>query len=256
MKNKLIFSHERTEQYKANAKHYWNRTYEKEGYCASHNAGSLEKTIEVAQTEMDLFLFPTEEKCTRLYADRETVPIPTFGPSFFLHENVQKYLGDDLSHLTALEYGCGFMGRYSLAMADYFKKVHAIDVSAEAVKNARKFGSDRLNINYHVNNGVDLSFIEDGSVDFVFSNLVFQHIGNKEIIYSITEEISRVLKVGGIIRAEYSNSHDKKDVGHANPYSGNGFDCDELIAMYSECGLTTETITEDRYFMWITGVKK
>lgn len=110
-----------------------------------------------------------------------------------------------------LELGCG-VGRMTKALAERFDAVHATDVSAEMVEQARNYSHDLKNVRWEVTNGFDLSSIEDGSLDFAFSFLVFQHVPQKEIVLRNVAEMLRVLKSGGGFLFQY-NGETARSVG-------------------------------------------
>ncbi len=241
---------QRLSKYLNSVKRYWNETYEKEGFHAAHDAGNEEKTARIAKAEMAVFLDPTKESVDLLLADKVSNPDPTFGPNFINHPKVV----GDLKTMTALEYGCGYMGRYSVAMSEHFKQVIGVDVSEVAIDAAKQNAPP--NVSYLCTDGTNLSGVKDRSVDFVFSNLVFQHIGNKEIVVGLTKEISRVLKPGGQTLLEYGGSKDWKPTEWEHPYHGNGFTRGELFKMYLDAGLKTLAMTEYTTYIWVSGVKK
>jgi SAM-dependent methyltransferase len=98
---------------------------------------------------------------------------------------------------TMLELGCG-AGRMTSSFAGRFGNVIAFDVSAEMLHRARKLLSEASNITWVRGNGVDLSGAEDGSVDFVFSYLVLQHLPAEGLVRSYIREMFRVLRPGGL----------------------------------------------------------
>ncbi len=98
---------------------------------------------------------------------------------------------------TALEIGCG-IGRIARWMAADFEQYIGVDVSPEMVRKATSYGISRAT--FHAVSGADLRGIPAGSVDFVFSFAVFQHVPDKAAIFSYFAETARVLRHGGIFR--------------------------------------------------------
>jgi len=108
---------------------------------------------------------------------------------------------DALSKMRALDIGCG-TGRLSVAMAKYFGKVDGVDVSEDMIDIAKRDNKDISNVDFHINNGVDLSGIKNDVYDFVFSFIVFQHIPKRSIIKNYIKEIYRVLKPGSYMQVQ------------------------------------------------------
>ena len=81
---------------------------------------------------------------------------------------------------TMLELGCG-AGRMSRSFAREFDRVLAFDVSAEMLSRAQALNHDFENITWVEGNGYDMSNIANGSVQFLFSYLVLQHLPNDSI---------------------------------------------------------------------------
>lgn len=94
-----------------------------------------------------------------------------------------------------LEIGCG-LGRTSVHFARHFDQVNAIDISQAMIEQARKLNPPE-NIEFSPSTGRDLSEFGDGSFDFVFSYIVFQHIPDAEVIETYIREIGRVTRDGG-----------------------------------------------------------
>jgi SAM-dependent methyltransferase len=98
---------------------------------------------------------------------------------------------------TALEIGCG-IGRIARWMAEDFGQYIGVDVSPEMIRQASACGIPRAT--FQAVSGGDLAGIPSGSVDFVFSFAVFQHVPDKEAILNYFSETARVLRPGGIFR--------------------------------------------------------
>ncbi len=107
--------------------------------------------------------------------------------------------GKDPKQMRVLEIGCG-AGRTTQAFAGIFGEVHAIDVSSQMVKKARRALRGCPNAPVYKNNGLDLSVVPDVPFDFAFSYLVFQHIPNREIIESYIREVHRLLRPGALFK--------------------------------------------------------
>jgi FkbM family methyltransferase len=95
----------------------------------------------------------------------------------------------------ALDFGCG-AGRLSRALAEYFKRVIGVDVSASMIAAARELNADVSNIEFRENASPRIEGVADASVDFVFSHIVLQHIP-RTLALDYVAEFFRVLAPGG-----------------------------------------------------------
>lgn len=102
---------------------------------------------------------------------------------------------------TLLEVGCG-VGRLISRIAANIGvvKIIGVDIAENMIQFARKSLTDQRNIEFHVNTGADLSMLGDSSVHFAYSNDVFIHIADIEVVRSYFAELYRVLRPGGIFR--------------------------------------------------------
>jgi SAM-dependent methyltransferase len=97
----------------------------------------------------------------------------------------------------ALEIGCG-IGRIARWMAADFREYIGVDVSPEMIRKATSYGIP--NATFQAVSGADLRGVPTGSVDFVFSFAVFQHVPDQAVIFNYFAETARVLRHGGIFR--------------------------------------------------------
>jgi SAM-dependent methyltransferase len=104
----------------------------------------------------------------------------------------------------ALDIGCG-VGRLTRVLAERTAHVHAIDVSAEMLEQARELNSHLTNVTWHHGDGTTLHPVEGGSIDAVVSHVVFQHIPDPQITLGYVTEMGRVLKPGGWAAFQISN---------------------------------------------------
>lgn len=98
---------------------------------------------------------------------------------------------------SALEIGYGG-GRLIAAASRFFNNVIGIDVHTQkeiVEKKLSKMGVN--NVTLLITDGTKIP-IEDNSIDFVYSFIVFQHIEKYEIFKGYLEEIHRVLKNDGL----------------------------------------------------------
>jgi ubiquinone/menaquinone biosynthesis C-methylase UbiE len=104
-----------------------------------------------------------------------------------------------------LELGCG-AGRMTRSFAQRFDRVLACDVSEEMLERARTLHREISNISWMHGNGADLTGIPSGSVDFVFSYLVLQHLPSEVLFHAYVREILRVLANGGICIFQFNGT--------------------------------------------------
>lgn len=95
-----------------------------------------------------------------------------------------------------VEIGCG-VGRLSRVIAPQVSHLHALDISAEMLAEARKM--DARNVSFHRADGNDLRMLPDGVADLVLAYCVFQHLPSVEVLGRYLNEMVRVAKPGGII---------------------------------------------------------
>ena len=101
---------------------------------------------------------------------------------------------------TFLEIGCGIGRLLNYALNDTrFKKFIGIDISGEMIQQARKRMADRSNLRLIETDGYTIP-LEDDSVDFAFSHLVFVHFKTIEMLKSNFMEVFRVLKPKGLFK--------------------------------------------------------
>jgi len=103
--------------------------------------------------------------------------------------------------LRALEIGCG-PGRLMKPLSRHFGEIHGVDVADEMIARARANLRDIPHAHAHHTSGADLAPFADESFDFVYSYAVFQHIPSRDVVMQYLHEARRVLKTGGILRAQ------------------------------------------------------
>src|SRR5579864_7962035 len=97
----------------------------------------------------------------------------------------------------ALDFGCG-VGRLSQALAAHFQAVDGVDISPSMIDNARRFNRQPDRCTYHLNFSRDLALFPDGSFDFVYSNIVLQHM-DPEWARGYIAEFIRCLEPDGVL---------------------------------------------------------
>lgn len=121
-------------------------------------------------------------------------------------QDVVKKWGLEPKGRRVLEIGCGF-GRQTRGFSKMFGEVYAIDISSSALTKAREFNSDLKNVKFIKTNGQDLKDFPDDYFDFVYSYGVLQHIPDERLISNYFQEISRVLKIGGLFKIQLATDY-------------------------------------------------
>jgi SAM-dependent methyltransferase len=106
-------------------------------------------------------------------------------------------LGIDLSHKTALDFGCG-AGRLTQALADHFDQVYGVDVAPTMIALANEHNRCGDRCKFFLNEASDLESFADGSFDFVYSSITLQHMEPRHSTKYIGEFL-RVLDPQGLL---------------------------------------------------------
>ncbi|HLH26162.1 MAG TPA: class I SAM-dependent methyltransferase [Chloroflexota bacterium] len=104
-----------------------------------------------------------------------------------------------------LEIAPGF-GRWSHFLKDYCERLVLVDISEKCIQACRERFNDFAHLEYHVNDGRSLSFIDDGCIDFAFSFDSLVHVED-HVIKAYLAELARVLTSDGIGVIHHSNLH-------------------------------------------------
>jgi SAM-dependent methyltransferase len=107
--------------------------------------------------------------------------------------------GRDLKRARLLEIGCG-IGRMTRHLAGLFGEVHATDVSAEMIAQARERFRDAPNAFFYETNGLDFAAMPDAHFDVIFSVYVFQHVPSPDVVRANLRDACRVLAPGGVFK--------------------------------------------------------
>ncbi len=95
----------------------------------------------------------------------------------------------------AFDFGCG-VGRLTQSLCYHFERVTGVDISNTMIENAKKFNKYGDNCTYITNVESHLKCLETGTFDFVYTNIVLQHMPPRyQVIY--IREFFRILKPGG-----------------------------------------------------------
>ncbi len=119
-----------------------------------------------------------------------------------------KGLGLEITYGIALDFGCG-VGRLSRALANEFRRVIAVDVASSMLNEARKANHQIANIDFFHNTAEDLGLFSENTIDFLYSNIVLQHMPNyRQFIF--IREFCRVLRPGGILVIQTPSKYNLK----------------------------------------------
>jgi SAM-dependent methyltransferase len=97
----------------------------------------------------------------------------------------------------ALDFGCG-AGRLTQAMAARFERAVGVDVAPAMIEAARRLNRHGDRCTYVLNEAPSLASFEDAGFDFVYSNVVLQHMP-PALGRVYVAELARVLKPGGLL---------------------------------------------------------
>ena len=106
-------------------------------------------------------------------------------------------LGVSLTRQTALDFGCG-VGRLTQALAGYFDRVYGVDLAPSMLELAKKYNKHGDRCNYVLNETDDLILFMDNTFDFIYTNIVLQHM-EPEYSKRYIKEFLRVIAPGGLI---------------------------------------------------------
>jgi SAM-dependent methyltransferase len=105
--------------------------------------------------------------------------------------------GIDVTPGSALDFGCG-VGRLTQALAQRFEKVVGVDVSPRMVETAASLNRFPDRASYVWNDAPHLRTFNDRSFDFIYTNIVLQHI-MPDVTAGYLREFLRILKPAGVL---------------------------------------------------------
>lgn len=97
---------------------------------------------------------------------------------------------------TALDFGCG-VGRLSQALARRFERVIGVDISPEMVEIARRLNQYPDSTSYVCSFNRELPDLVSAPVDFIYSNIVLQHVP-PDLAVGCIADCLRILAPGGL----------------------------------------------------------
>ena len=131
--------------------------------------------------------------------------------SLLLHE--LSTLGQVPASGTALDFGCG-VGRLTQALARSFISVIGIDVSPTMIQLARRLNRYPDRVEYVLNARPDLSLLPSAALDFLYSDIVLQHIPPPQSRVFVAEFL-RLLRPGGL--AVFQLTAERRPVDASTP---------------------------------------
>jgi SAM-dependent methyltransferase len=96
----------------------------------------------------------------------------------------------------ALDFGCG-VGRLTQALARRFDETWGVDIAPSMIEEANRYNRYPETCHYYVNDGADLERFGDGYFDFIYSDIVFQHMRPRDQ-RRFQAELVRALSPGGL----------------------------------------------------------
>jgi SAM-dependent methyltransferase len=106
----------------------------------------------------------------------------------------------------ALDFGCG-CGRNIKNLLDLanWKQVYGCDISKQNADYSFEFANKFYpgKVRTWENNGKDIQPCDVNSIDFIMSHIVFQHISNHNVRYSLMEDMYKCLKPNGLTSLHY-----------------------------------------------------
>jgi SAM-dependent methyltransferase len=119
-------------------------------------------------------------------------------------------LGGDFPRRTALDFGCG-LGRLTQALASFFEKAHGVDIAPSMIKAATELNRHGDRCAYVLNRTDSLPMFADGSIDFIYSNVVLQHI-ERRYTEKYLREFLRILSPHGLLVFQLPSATERPDV--------------------------------------------
>ena len=153
-----------------------------------------------------------------------------------------------------LEIGCG-IGRLLKPLSERVARATGVDISGEMIRRAAEALAGRPNVRLLQTRG-DLAGVADGSVDFVYSHIVFQHVPSKEAIGRYFDEAARVLRSGGILRFQVDGRAEDR-LRRPTTWEGAHFRADEVRSALSARGFdVVDQSGEGTQYLWTTSRRR
>lgn len=105
-------------------------------------------------------------------------------------------LGVEINYGNAFDFGCG-VGRLTQGLCYHFERVTGVDISNTMIAGANRFNKFDKNCTYITNVEPHLKCLSSDTFNFVYTNIVLQHMAPRYQVEYI-KEFFRILKPGGI----------------------------------------------------------
>jgi ubiquinone/menaquinone biosynthesis C-methylase UbiE len=106
-------------------------------------------------------------------------------------------LGLEVPRQKALDFGCG-IGRLSQALAGQFREVTGVDIAPSMIRQAQQFNQFGERCRFVLNDKADLKIFPDESFDFIYTNIVLQHL-DPAYCKAYLREFIRILRTSGVL---------------------------------------------------------
>lgn len=100
-----------------------------------------------------------------------------------------------INYGNAFDFGCG-VGRLTQALCNHFDKATGVDISSSMIDGAIRYNKFDKNCTYITNTEPNLKCLNSNTFDFVYTNIVLQHMAPRYQVEYI-KEFFRILKPGG-----------------------------------------------------------
>lgn len=172
----------------------------------------------------------------------------------FFETELKRKTPDFWKQAVAIEVGCG-PGRLLRPLSRHFRQLHGVDVSDRMIARAKRNLHGIENVTLHVSDGSSLSQFQTGSVDFIYSFAVFQHIPSREVVMNYLEEGARVLTPGGFFVFQVNGLRDSS--GGGTTWNGVRIVSEEILAFAARKDLLLLQLNDkDTQYMWVTLQKR
>jgi len=153
-----------------------------------------------------------------------------------------------------LEIGCG-IGRLLKPLSERVAQATGVDISGEMIRLGREALADRPNVRLERTDG-DLSAVAEGSLDLVYSHIVFQHVPARTAVSRYFAEAARTLKPGGVFRFQVDGRRGRW-YPFPDTWHGVRFAAGALRREISALGFEIVDLTgEGTQYMWVTARRR
>jgi SAM-dependent methyltransferase len=105
--------------------------------------------------------------------------------------------GVTINRGAALDFGCG-VGRLTQALAEHFESAVGVDISPTMIRLAEKLNRHPTRVRYLSNARDDLRVFDADTFDFIYSDIVLQHVDPASTRRYLPEFV-RILRKGGVL---------------------------------------------------------